>query len=96
MGFYYVIVTCLFAARSVDGFVVPGVPPRCPRAPEPALSNDDAMGELRVSRGELLRELLPAAILGAVVVGSAKPAAAALPTAEDYSFGTGSKVGCEE
>eukprot|EP00903_Cladosiphon_okamuranus_P009538 g9085.t2 len=48
--------------------------------------------ESPVSRAQLVRELVPAAILGAVVVGPARPATAALPTAEDYSFGTGSKV----
>eukprot|EP00903_Cladosiphon_okamuranus_P009537 g9085.t1 len=47
--------------------------------------------ESPVSRAQLVRELVPAAILGAVVVGPARPATAALPTAEDYSFGTGSK-----
>lgn len=45
-----------------------------------------------MSRARLVRELIPAAIFGAVVIGPARPATAALPTAEDYSFGTGSKV----
>lgn len=48
--------------------------------------------ESPVSRTQLLR-VIPAAV-GAVVLGPAvvKPAAAALPTSEDYDFGTGSKV----
>lgn len=48
--------------------------------------------ESPVSRAQLLR-VIPAAV-GAVVLGAAvaEPATAALPTTEDYAFGTGSKV----
>lgn len=94
VGFSSVIVACFVAARSVHGFVAvqapSQVPPRCARAPahRQSMSADSPA----VSRAQLLRELIPAVVLGAVVAGPARPATAALPTAEDYSFGTGSKV----
>lgn len=86
MGFSSVVGACFFAAQRVDGFVVPQVPTRCPR------TSQSMSVESPVSRGQLLRELIPAAILGAAILGPAKPATAALPTAEDYAFGSGSKV----
>eukprot|EP00904_Undaria_pinnatifida_P009928 jgi/Undpi1/6065/HiC_scaffold_20.g08550.m1 len=55
----------------------------------------DTSKELKLqplSRSQVLR-LIPAGIFGAVVFGaSAKPSFSALPTTEDYAFGTGSKV----
>eukprot|EP00752_Nemacystus_decipiens_P010220 g9107.t1 len=93
MGFSSaVMVACLFAARSVDGFVAPDVHPRfVARAPTHHGHSVVVSMATPVSRGQLLRELIPAAIVGAVVVGPVRQATAALPTAEDYSFGTGSK-----
>lgn len=45
-----------------------------------------------LSRSQVLR-LIPPGIFGAVVFGAeAKPSFSALPTTEDYAFGTGSKV----
>lgn len=52
----------------------------------------DTSNELPLSRSQLLR-LIPPGIFGAVVFGAAaKPSFSALPTTEDYAFGTGSKV----
>lgn len=52
----------------------------------------DASNELPLSRSQLLR-LIPPGVFGAVVFGAAaKPSFSALPTTEDYAFGTGSKV----
>lgn len=48
---------------------------------------------LGLSRAELLRQIPPAGVFGALVIGAAaKKSSAALPTTEDYAFGTGSKV----
>lgn len=45
-----------------------------------------------LSRSQLLR-LIPPGVFGAVVFGAAaEPSFSALPTTEDYAFGTGSKV----
>lgn len=52
----------------------------------------DASNELPLSRSQLLR-LIPPGVFGTVVFGAAaKPTFSALPTTEDYAFGTGSKV----
>lgn len=52
----------------------------------------DASNELPLSRSQLLRLVPPGVFAGAVFVAAAKPSFSALPTTEDYAFGTGSKV----
>lgn len=83
--------------QRVWGFTA--VPP-LPRISQPQHSSDSRLhaGDeyeeqgLSLSRADLLR-LIPPGVFGALVVGAAaNPSSAALPTTEDYAFGTGSKV----
>lgn len=73
--------------QCVWGFALPSPVHHVLELPPQAMST-----EFPLSRAQLL-QLLPPGIVGAVAFGAVvSPSSAALPTAEDYAFGTGSKV----
>lgn len=93
MAFYSVFAACIVTMHCCVMAFVPAVPLQLQQTGVTATRDRPAMSaELSFSRGQLLR-VIPAAV-GAVLLGTAstKPVTAALPTSEDYEFGTGSKV----
>ncbi|CAM9716858.1 unnamed protein product, partial [Ectocarpus fasciculatus] len=85
----FAVINAHFSVQRVGGFAVRACA-RCKMRSQPALMTADSPP---LSRGQLLRAV--PVLVGVAALHSttpAEPARAALPTTEDYAFGTGSKV----